>query len=263
MNTIRKLLLMSAWILLASSQTRPCAVALGSALTPGQRQQMTAYFHAGPAVKVVTVGGPEHSAGNARLMSAACVLMQVGPPDSGVQVRVYHITQVSALMYAVALGAAGLNRDQVVVAAPFGITGRGALPAVWAACKAAGQPVSPAGQRTAQDELRLMVLVGKHGHDMDQAARLFWGLSHDSQGLRDGPLRQLAMGRAKRLGVTLTAGQAAEVARVMMTARAVHVHASTAPPRRHEMPQGLWHSWWRWAKEQVCAVWIDVQHIFS
>lgn len=74
-NTIRKLLLMAVWILLASSQTRPCAVARGSALTPGQRQQMTAYFHAGPAAKVVTVRGPEHSAGNARMMSAACVLV--------------------------------------------------------------------------------------------------------------------------------------------------------------------------------------------
>ncbi len=263
MNTIRKLLLMAVWILLASSQTRPCAVALGSALTPGQRQQMTAYFHAGPAAKVVTVRGPEHNAGNARMMSAACVLVQVGTPDSGVRVRVCHIAQVSALMYAVALGTAGVDRDQVVVAAPFGITGRGALPAVWAACQAAGQPVSPAGMRAAQDELRLMVLVGKHGHDMDPAARLFWGLSHDSQGLREGSLRQLVMGRAKRLGVTLTFGQAAEVARVMKTARAVQVHASTVPPRRHKVPGGLWRSWWRWVKEQACAVWIDVQHIFS
>lgn len=104
-----------------------------------------------------------------------------------------------------------------------------------------------------------MVLVGKHGHDMEPAARLFWGLSHDSQG----PLRQLVMGRAKRLGVTLTSGQAAEVARVMKTARAVHVQVSTAPPRRNEVPHGLWRSWWRWVKEKACAVWIDVQHIFS
>lgn len=59
---------------------------------------------------------------------AACVLVQVGTLDSGVQVRVYHITQVSALMYAVARGTAGVDRDQVVVA-PVGITGRGALPA--------------------------------------------------------------------------------------------------------------------------------------
>lgn len=193
MNTVRKVLRMAVWILLASSQTRSCAVALGSALTPGQRQQMTAYFHAGPAAKEVTVRGPEHNAGNARMMSAACVLVQVGTPDSGVRVRVYHITQVGALMYAVALGTAGVGRDQVVAARLRD----------GARCRLCGQPASLSALRECARpttscaswslwESMAMTWIRQRG--------CFGGLAMILRDCERDRCANLVMGRAKRLG---------------------------------------------------------------
>ncbi len=65
--------------------------------------------------------------------SAACAKVAVCPAAAYLHIRTYHITDVNALMYRRVLRLAGLHGADVTVAAPFGIPGVQALPAVTAA----------------------------------------------------------------------------------------------------------------------------------
>ncbi|AUW92905.1 MAG: DUF1002 domain-containing protein [Sulfobacillus thermotolerans] len=143
-------------------------IALGSGLTPGQRQQMVAYLATshGPSVITTVFLHP----GEGRFMG--CASLETTERDGGLSVHVYHITQVRAPMYRAVLETAGMNKGSVVIAAPYGIPGIHVLPALWAAARLAHEPVNPHVQHDAQEELAVMSQLTHHGHDAAGVVRL-------------------------------------------------------------------------------------------
>lgn len=145
---------------LASAQE---VVSLGADLSPQQEQELLDLFGVNKSdVKIVKVTNqemrqylsdvvPEKQLGTTAYSSAHITL---APRGEGISVKTYNIAWVTKEMYANVMVTAGIEDADVVVAAPFQVSGASALTGIIKAFeKASGKKLDEAAKKAANEEL--------------------------------------------------------------------------------------------------------------
>lgn len=157
-------------------------ITLGKDLDEKQKDQMIELFKVNKAdVQILEVNNQEERTylegiateaqlGNQTLSSAYVELLKKG---SGIEVETYNISWVTKEMYANALATAGVENAKVIAAAPFPVSGTGALTGVLKAFEqASGVKIDEEQKKIANEEV---VRVGELGDEIgqDNASDLF------------------------------------------------------------------------------------------
>ena len=157
-------------------------VTLGKNLDDGQKKQMLELFNVDEQnVTILEVNNEEErqylegvaseaQLGKLTLSSAYVELLKEG---SGIEVETYNISWVTKEMYANALVTAGVENAKVIAAAPFPVSGTGALTGVLKAFEqASGEKLSEDQKKVANEEI---IRVGELGEEVgqDKASELF------------------------------------------------------------------------------------------
>ncbi|MDY0235284.1 MAG: DUF1002 domain-containing protein [Gudongella sp.] len=157
-------------------------VTLGKDLDDAQRKQILELFKVDEQdVKILDVNNQEErkylegvateaQLGKLTLSSAYVELLDEG---SGIEVETYNISWVTKEMYANALVTAGVKNAKVIAAAPFPVSGTGALTGILKAFEqATGQKISEEQKKVANEEV---VRVGELGEEIgqDKASELY------------------------------------------------------------------------------------------
>ncbi|MGO1468929.1 MAG: DUF1002 domain-containing protein [Tissierella sp.] len=150
-------------------------VTLAKDLDSDQREQILELFKVDEDnVKIIEVNNQEEReylegvASEAQLgkitMSSAYV--EILGEGSGIDVETYNISWVTKEMYANALATAGVKNAKVIAAAPFSVSGTGALTGILKAFEqATGQEISEEQKKVANEEV---VRVGELGEEVGQ-----------------------------------------------------------------------------------------------
>lgn len=112
---------------------------------------------------------PEQQIGNITMSSA---YVEISGAESGIDVEVHNITWVTKEMYQSALVTAGVKDAKIIAAAPYPVSGTGALTGIIKAFETAtGQEISDEQKRVANEEI---VQTGKLGDEIgkDKATEL-------------------------------------------------------------------------------------------
>lgn len=146
-------------------------VSLGADLTPQQEREMLELFGVNKDdVKIIRVtnqemrqylGGlvPEKQLGTTAYSSAH---IKLAPRGHGITVKTYNIAWVSKEMYANAMVTAGIEDADVVVAAPFQVSGASALTGIMKAFeKASGKKLDEDAKKAANEELVVTKNLGE------------------------------------------------------------------------------------------------------
>ncbi|OLS03819.1 DUF1002 domain-containing protein [Tissierella creatinophila] len=156
-------------------------VTLGKNLDDAQRKQILEIFKVNEKdVKIIEVNNQEErkylegvateaQLGKITMSSAYVELLEEG---SGIEVETYNISWVTKEMYANALVTAGVKNAKIITAAPFPVSGTGALTGVMKAFEqATGEKISEEQKKVANEEV---VRVGELGEEVgkDKAAEL-------------------------------------------------------------------------------------------
>lgn len=156
-------------------------VSLGADLSEKQQQEMLELFGVKEdEVRILKVTNqeerdylkglaPESKIGTRAISSAYVKLLSKG---EGINVETYNITWVTKEMIANAMVTAGIEDAQVIVAAPFNVSGTAALTGIMKAFeKATGKKLSSQAKKTAQEEI---IITGDLSDDIgkDKAAKL-------------------------------------------------------------------------------------------
>ena len=157
-------------------------VTLGKDLDDGQKKQIMELFKVDEKnITVLEVNNQEErkylegiaseaQLGKLTLSSAYVELLEEG---SGIEVETYNISWVTKEMYANALVTAGVENAKVVAAAPFPVSGTGALTGILKAFEeASGENIGEDQKKVANEEI---VRVGELGEEVgqDKASELF------------------------------------------------------------------------------------------
>lgn len=155
-------------VVIASSATMVFAdqtnvITLGANLTPQQKEDMLKFFNAPKgSYEEITINNQEERAalkdiaplsqiGNKTL---SCSYVQPASSGTGINVKTANLTWVTAGMISNALVTAGMTDANVIAAAPFKVSGTGALTGVMKAFEdATGKELSPAKKELANKEL--------------------------------------------------------------------------------------------------------------
>lgn len=153
---------------LASAQE---VVSLGADLSPQQEQELLDLFGVNKSdVKIVKVTNqemrqylsdvvPEKQLGTTAYSSAHITL---APRGEGISVKTYNIAWVTKEMYANVMVTAGIEDADVVVTAPFQVSGASALTGITKAFeKASGKKLDEDAKKTANEELVVTIDLGE------------------------------------------------------------------------------------------------------
>lgn len=204
-------------------------VSLGADLTTGQQDQMLNRFGVSrddADVKLITVSiqdVKEHLEGiatreNIGTKAISSAYVKLLPEGEGLGVETHNVTWVTGEMYINALVTAGVEDADVIVAAPFNVTGTTALTGIMLAFEeATGENLSSAAKDAANQEL---LITGDMGQSIgkDEAAKLIKNvkeevISRNIQTPED--LRQLIIDAAKELNIELTDAQIDQIMDLM------------------------------------------------
>ncbi|GAA0101465.1 DUF1002 domain-containing protein [Paraclostridium bifermentans] len=158
-------------------------VTIGANLTPQQKEQMLTYFGIKDGqAEVVEVNNqeerkylegkiPDAQIGHQTL---SCAFVQPTEGGKGINVKTANLTFVTSSMIASTLATAGVTDANVIAAAPFKVSGTGALTGVMKAFEdATGKPLSEEKKELATDELVVTGDIAKNegvGQDKANAA---------------------------------------------------------------------------------------------
>lgn len=150
-------------------------VTLGANLKPEQRQQMLKYFGVNENQAVILeVNNAEERkylqgvASEAQLgkVTISCSYVEPTKKGNGINVKTANLTWVTSSMIATTLSTAGIEDANVVVAAPFPVSGTGGLTGVMKAFEdATGEPLPEDKKELATEEL---ITTGDLGDDIGQ-----------------------------------------------------------------------------------------------
>ncbi len=146
-------------------------VSLGADLTPQQEREILDFFGVDKKdVKIIKVTNqemrqylsglvPEKQLGTTAYSSAHITLLSKG---QGISVKTYNIAWVTKEMYANVMVTAGIEDADVVVTAPFQVSGASALTGITKAFeKASGKKLDEDAKKTANEELVVTVDLGE------------------------------------------------------------------------------------------------------
>lgn len=150
-------------------------VTLGANLKPEQKQQMLKYFGVNENQAVILeVNNAEERkylegvASESQLgkVTISCSYVEPTKKGNGINVKTANLTWVTSSMIATTLSTAGVEDANVVVAAPFPVSGTGGLTGVMKAFEdATGEPLSEDKKELATEEL---ITTGDLGDDIGQ-----------------------------------------------------------------------------------------------
>lgn len=150
-------------------------VTLGANLKPEQKQQMLKYFGVNENQAVILeVNNAEERkylqgvASEAQLgkVTISCSYVEPTKKGNGINVKTANLTWVTSSMIATTLSTAGIEDANVVVAAPFPVSGTGGLTGVMKAFEdATGEPLPEDKKELATEEL---ITTGDLGDDIGQ-----------------------------------------------------------------------------------------------
>lgn len=149
----------------------------------------------------------EEQLGKITMSSAYVELLE---ENSGIEVETHNISWVTKEMYANALVTAGVKNAKVIAAAPFPVSGTGALTGILKAFEqATGQDISEEQKKVANEEV---VRVGELGEDVgkDKAAELVKKVKEEiiDKGVKDPEeIKRIIIEIAAKLDITLKTEQ--------------------------------------------------------
>ncbi len=150
-------------------------VTLGANLKPEQKQQMLKYFGVNEnSAVILEVNNAEERkylqgvASEAQLgkVTISCSYVEPTKKGNGINVKTANLTWVTSSMIATTLSTAGIENANVVVAAPFPVSGTGGLTGVMKAFEdATGKPLEEEKKELATEEL---ITTGDLGDEIGQ-----------------------------------------------------------------------------------------------
>jgi len=202
-------------------------VTLGKNLNNDQRTQILNLFKVSEKeVTIIEVTNEEERAylegvateaqlGKITMSSAYVELLEEG---SGIEVETYNISWVTKEMYQSALVTAGVKDAKVIAAAPFPVSGTGALTGILKAFEqATGQKISEEQKKVANEEV---VQTGKLGEEIgkEKAAELIRIVKEEVIEKRvknPEEIKRIVIDIAGRLDINLNTNQIDEIAKLM------------------------------------------------
>ncbi|ABW18028.1 DUF1002 domain-containing protein [Alkaliphilus oremlandii] len=202
-------------------------VTLGKNLNESQRNQILDLFNVSEgAVTIIEVNNQEERAylegiateaqlGKITMSSAYVEILEEG---SGIQVETYNISWVTKEMYQSALVTAGVKDAKVIAAAPFPVSGTGALTGILKAFeKATGKKISEEQKKVANEEV---FQTGRLGEQIGQekAAELIKVVKEEviEKRLKNNEeIKKVVVDMAGRLDINLNMEQIEEISKLM------------------------------------------------
>lgn len=202
-------------------------VTLGKDLDQAQKEQMIELFKVDEEdVTIIEVNNTEEreyleglaseaQLGKQTLSSAYVELLEEG---SGIDVVTYNISWVTKEMYANALVTAGVENAKIIAAAPFSVSGTGALTGVLKAFEqASGEIISEDQKKVANEEI---VRLGELGDEVgqDKASELFRIVKEEiiEKGIKDPEeIKRIIVEIAGTLDINLNIEQIEKISELM------------------------------------------------
>lgn len=202
-------------------------VTLGKDLNTDQRKQILDLFNVNEGdVTIIEVNNQEERAylegvateaqlGKITMSSAYVELLREG---SGIEVETYNISWVTKEMYQSALATAGVKDAKVIAAAPYSVSGTGALTGILKAFEqATGEKISEEQKKVANEEV---VKTGKLGEEIgkEKAAELIRVVKEEVIEKRiknPEEIKRIVIDIAGRLDINLNTNQIEEVSKLM------------------------------------------------
>jgi uncharacterized protein YpuA (DUF1002 family) len=221
------LMLLLLFPLTALADSEDIVVSLGGDLNESQQNEMLKLFGVDrDEVKILTVtideerqylGGlvSDDKIGKRTISSAYVELLEKG---EGIEVDTHNITWVTREMYANALVTAGVENAKVIAAAPFKVSGTGALTGIMKAFEAVtGKELDEEAKEAANEEL---VTTGELGEVIgkDEAAALIKEIKERIAELKtkdEGEIRKIVIEISANLNISLTDEQIEQIVQLM------------------------------------------------
>lgn len=221
------LMLLLLFPLTALADSEDIVVTLGGDLNESQQNEMLKLFGVDrDEVKILTVtideerqylGGlvSDDKIGKRTISSAYVELLDKG---EGIDVQTHNITWVTREMYANALVTAGVENAKVIAAAPFKVSGTGALTGIMKAFEAVtGKELDEEAKEAANEEL---VTTGELGEVIgkDEAAALIKEIKERIAELKtkdEGEIRKIVIEISANLNINLTDEQIEQIVQLM------------------------------------------------
>lgn len=221
------LMLLLLFPLTALADSEDIVVTLGGDLNESQQNEMLKLFGVDrDEVRILTVtideerqylGGlvSDDKIGKRTISSAYVELLEKG---EGIEVDTHNITWVTREMYANALVTAGVENAKVIAAAPFKVSGTGALTGIMKAFEAVtGKELDEEAKEAANEEL---VTTGELGEVIgkDEAAALIKEIKERIAELKtkdEGEIRKIVIEISANLNINLTDEQIEQIVQLM------------------------------------------------
>ena len=202
-------------------------VSIANDIDMTQRQEMLEIFGVDESeVRMITVTNqeerkylegiaPEEQIGNTTISSA---YVQFLDNASGIEVETHNITWVTESMYESALVTAGVKDAKIIAAAPFPVSGTGALTGIIKGFEAAtGETISDEQKRVANEE---MVTTGELGDEIgkDEATNLIVSIKEELVGknIKDREdIKQIIINISGDLNINLSTNQVEDLTNLM------------------------------------------------
>lgn len=231
MKNLRKMTLILTLIMLFSSSVSFAdaaeVVSIANDIDMTQREEMLEIFGVDENdVRMITVTNqeermylegiaPDEQIGNTTISSAYVQFLDNG---SGIEVETHNITWVTEEMYESALVTAGVKDAKIIAAAPFPVSGTGALTGIIKGFEeATGETISDEQKRVANEE---MVVTGELGDDIgkDEATNLIVTIKEElvDKNINDREdIKQIIIDISARLDINLTTNQIEDLTNLM------------------------------------------------
>lgn len=224
-------------------------VTLGKDLTPQQRQEMLALFGVDESeVTILEVTNAEEREVLGGLLSPAVIgtraissaKITLAEKGQGLSVETHNITWVSKSMYVNALLTAGVQDADVMVAAPFPVSGTAGLTGIIKAFEAATDGKLDAKRvDVANEEMVAQAQLGERLGDQEAAAELMARLKEalGNQTLSESQLRDLIINVAGDLNLQLTDSEIASLLSILQKLQQLDIDWNSL--------QQQWNQWQR------------------
>ena len=198
-------------------------VTMGADLTDRQREAVYSDFgiEEGSVTELSVTNDEERSYleglvpdGKIGSVALSCIYIKTLPEGSGLNIEIHNINYCTEDMYSNALATAGINDAQVIVSAPFPVSGTGALTGAYKAYEdITGNSLSSLAKAAGAEELVVTGELAEYigSDDATKMINELKGMLDKTQGMTDDEVRAEIKNLAKMYNVALTNAQLEQV----------------------------------------------------
>ncbi len=198
-------------------------ITMGADLTDRQREAVYADFgiDEGSVTELKVTNKEERSYleglvpdGKIGSVALSCIYIKTLPAGSGMSVEIHNINYCTEDMYKNALTTAGISDAQVIVSAPFPVSGTGALTGAYKAYEdITGNPLSSLAKSAGAEELVITGELAEYigSEDATQMINELKNMLDKTQGMTDDEVRTEIKNLATLYNVSLTSAQVEQV----------------------------------------------------